>query len=60
MFLGVKFWDENCSCFCVMVHLLELSPENTFPTTSCLKNIILFGAPGAKASTMVLDHPALK
>ena len=25
-----------------------------------LKNIILFGAPGAKASTMVLNHPALK
>ena len=36
MFLGVKFWDENCSCFCVMVHLLELSPENIFPTTRCL------------------------
>ena len=35
-FLGVKFWDENCSCFYVMVHLLELSLENTFPTTSCL------------------------
>jgi len=44
----------------LIVHVLELSPENTFPTTSCLKNIILFGAPGAKASTMVLDHPALK
>ena len=36
MFLGVKFWDENCSCFCVMVHLLELSPENTFTSTSFL------------------------
>ena len=37
-----------------MVHLLELSPENTFPSTSSLKNIILFGAPGGKASTMVI------
>ena len=36
MFLGVKFWDDNCSCFCVMVHLLELSPENTFTSTSFL------------------------
>ena len=37
-----------------MVHLLELSPENTFPSTSSLNNIILFGAPGGKTSTMVI------